>query len=60
MVGNIFYEIEHQNIPNLLGMSYDAVEILENMIKDQSLSSIQVYFPDPWHKKNNNKRRLVN
>lgn len=50
-VGNILYEIEHQNIANLLVMSHDAVEILENMIADQSLASIQVYFPDPWHKK---------
>ena len=59
-VGNILYEIKHQNISNLLVMSHDAVEILENMIADQSLSGIQVYFPDPWHKKKHNKRRLVN
>ncbi|APC91138.1 MULTISPECIES: tRNA (guanosine(46)-N7)-methyltransferase TrmB [Francisella] len=59
-VGNILYEIKNQNIPNLLVMSHDAIEILENMIKDQSLSNIQVYFPDPWHKKKHNKRRLVN
>ncbi|MDE5018639.1 tRNA (guanosine(46)-N7)-methyltransferase TrmB, partial [Francisella tularensis subsp. holarctica] len=58
--GNILYEIEHQNIANLLVMSHDAFEILENMIADQSLASIQLYFPDPWHKKKNNIRRLVN
>ncbi|MEY8767001.1 tRNA (guanosine(46)-N7)-methyltransferase TrmB [Francisella philomiragia] len=59
-VGNILYEIEHQNISNLLVMSHDAVEILENMISDNSLSGMQIYFPDPWHKKKHNKRRLVN
>ncbi|WP_150466140.1 tRNA (guanosine(46)-N7)-methyltransferase TrmB [Francisella sp. SYW-2] len=59
-VGNILYEIEHQNISNLLVMSHDAVEILENMISDNSLSGTQIYFPDPWHKKKHNKRRLVN
>ncbi|MBK2029490.1 tRNA (guanosine(46)-N7)-methyltransferase TrmB [Francisella noatunensis] len=59
-VGNILYEIEHQNISNLLVMSHDAVEILENMISDSSLSGMQIYFPDPWHKKKHNKRRLVN
>jgi tRNA (guanine-N7-)-methyltransferase len=41
-------------------MSYDAVEILKNMIADNSLSGVQIYFPDPWHKKKHNKRRLVN
>lgn len=59
-LGNILHEIEHQNIANLIVMSYDAVEILNNMIVDNSLSSIQIYFPDPWHKKKHNKRRLVN
>lgn len=59
-VGNILYEIEDKNIDNLLVMSHDAVEILENMIADESLSGVQVYFPDPWHKKKHNKRRLVN
>lgn len=59
-VGNILHEIEHQNITNLKIMSYDAVEILKNMIADDSLSGIQIYFPDPWHKKKHNKRRLVN
>ncbi|ASG68377.1 tRNA (guanosine(46)-N7)-methyltransferase TrmB [Francisella halioticida] len=59
-VGNILYEIKDQNIANLRIMSHDAVEILENMIVDQSLYGVQVYFPDPWHKKKHNKRRLVN
>ncbi|MEY8673144.1 tRNA (guanosine(46)-N7)-methyltransferase TrmB [Francisella philomiragia] len=59
-IGNILYEIEHQNISNLLVMSHDAIEILENMISDSSLSGMQIYFPDPWHKKKHNKRRLVN
>ncbi|GAB4221808.1 MAG: tRNA (guanosine(46)-N7)-methyltransferase TrmB [Francisella sp.] len=59
-VGNILYEIEHQNIPNLLVISHDAVEVLENMIEDDSLSGIQIFFPDPWHKKRHHKRRLVN
>lgn len=59
-VGNILYEIEHQQIPNLLIMSHDAIEILENMVADGSLSGMQIYFPDPWHKKKHNKRRIVN
>ncbi|AIT10033.1 tRNA (guanine-N7)-methyltransferase [Candidatus Francisella endociliophora] len=59
-VGNILYEIEHQKIANLLVMSYDAIEILDNMIADETLSGMQIYFPDPWHKKKHNKRRIVN
>jgi tRNA (guanine-N7-)-methyltransferase len=29
-------------------------------IEDGSLSGLQLFFPDPWHKKRHNKRRLVN
>lgn len=59
-VGNILHEIEHQNLANLKVISYDAVEILTDMVKADSLAGIQIYFPDPWHKKKHNKRRLVN
>ena len=59
-VGNILHEIEHQNITNLRVISHDAIEVLKNMIKPNSLDGIQIYFPDPWHKKKHNKRRLVN
>ena len=59
-VGNILHEIDAQNVQNLRVISHDAVEVLKNMLDDESLSSIQIYFPDPWHKTKHNKRRLVN
>ena len=59
-VGNILYEIEHNDLSNLKIISHDAVEVLQNMVIDGSLKGIQIYFPDPWHKKRHNKRRLVN
>ncbi|HVR81876.1 MAG TPA: tRNA (guanosine(46)-N7)-methyltransferase TrmB [Luteimonas sp.] len=42
----------------------DAVEVLTSEIADASLDEpgldeIRIYFPDPWHKKRHNKRRLV-
>ncbi len=39
---------------------HDAVEVLEHEVADASLDEIRIYFPDPWHKKRHNKRRLVN
>ncbi len=38
---------------------HDAVEVLHNEIADGSLDEIRIYFPDPWHKKRHNKRRLI-
>ncbi|MGK2913998.1 MAG: tRNA (guanosine(46)-N7)-methyltransferase TrmB [Porticoccaceae bacterium] len=37
----------------------DAVDVLADCIPDQSLLRVQLYFPDPWHKKKHHKRRLV-
>ena len=37
----------------------DAVEVLERAIKPESLDRVQIYFPDPWHKKRHHKRRLI-
>jgi tRNA (guanine-N7-)-methyltransferase len=38
---------------------HDAVEVLEHEIADGALDEIRIYFPDPWHKKRHNKRRLL-
>ncbi len=43
---------------------HDAVEVLEREFADAGegtpgLDEVRIYFPDPWHKKRHNKRRLV-
>ena len=38
---------------------HDAVEVLQHEVADGSLDEVRIYFPDPWHKKRHNKRRLV-
>lgn len=38
---------------------HDAVEVLQHEVADGSLDEIRIYFPDPWHKKRHNKRRLI-
>ena len=36
-----------------------AVEVLADCIAENSLHRVQLYFPDPWHKKRHHKRRIV-
>ncbi len=31
----------------------------QNEIADGALDEVRIYFPDPWHKKRHNKRRLL-
>ena len=48
-----------QGVDNIRVYCHDAVEILRDCIPDASLDTIQIFFPDPWHKKRHNKRRLI-
>lgn len=58
-VGALLMEIQARGLGNLRSYCDDAVEILEECIPDESLARVQLYFPDPWHKKKHHKRRIV-
>ena len=58
-VGALLKTIGEQGLSNLRLLQHDAVEVLEHMIALGSLAGIHVFFPDPWHKKKHNKRRLL-
>jgi tRNA (guanine-N7-)-methyltransferase len=48
-----------QEVTNLKVYEHDAIEILADCISDNSLDTVQLFFPDPWHKKKHHKRRIV-
>ena len=48
-----------EEVKNLRVYEHDAIEILADCIPDQSLETVQLFFPDPWHKKKHHKRRIV-
>lgn len=58
-VGHILGLAEQMELENLRVMRHDAIDILNNMIADESLAKVQLFFPDPWHKKRHHKRRIV-
>lgn len=58
-VGRLLHEIETRSLKNLKVYCHDAKEILEHCIANDLLDTVQIFFPDPWHKKKHNKRRLV-
>lgn len=58
-VGKLLHGIAENQIPNLKIICHDAKEVVEHCFADQSISRLQIYFPDPWPKKRHNKRRLV-
>ena len=58
-VGALLKRIGEQDIHNIRILQHDAVEVLEHMLPGQPLAGIHIFFPDPWHKKKHNKRRLI-
>ncbi len=58
-VGALLKRIGDEQIENIRIVSHDAVEVLEHMIPKGRLAGVHIYFPDPWHKKKHNKRRLI-
>jgi tRNA (guanine-N7-)-methyltransferase len=58
-VGALLKLIGENDIGNLRIVQHDAVEVLTNMIKDNSVAGFHIFFPDPWPKKRHHKRRLI-
>ncbi|GAA0716861.1 tRNA (guanosine(46)-N7)-methyltransferase TrmB [Dokdonella soli] len=58
-VGRLMNGLAGADLGNVRLYAHDAVEVLENEIAPGALAEVRIYFPDPWHKKRHNKRRLV-
>jgi len=58
-VGKLLSEVDKRGIKNLKVFAEDAVQVLEEAIPQESIDLLQIFFPDPWHKKRHHKRRLI-
>jgi tRNA (guanine-N7-)-methyltransferase len=48
-----------RNLHNGIVVSGDALRIFAELLPDDSLQAVHVYFPDPWWKKRHKKRRVM-
>jgi len=58
-VGNILRTIGELQLSNVRIYKTDAKDVLQQCIADNTLSRLQIFFPDPWHKTKHHKRRLI-
>lgn len=58
-VGQLLKAIDDEKLTNVRVACTDAVQLIKHRIGNQALSRVQIYFPDPWHKKRHNKRRII-
>lgn len=51
--------LERHGLPNARIVNYDAFKVVREMIPDESLSELHIYFPDPWPRPRERKRRMI-
>ncbi len=58
-VGSLLKQIANRELKNLRLIQHDAVDVVRHMLAPESLAGIHIFFPDPWPKKRQQKRRLI-
>ena len=58
-VGSLLKQIDEMALTNVRVIQHDAVAVVEKMIAPASLDGLHIFFPDPWPKKRQQKRRLI-
>ena len=58
-VGTLLNRAHVSEIKNLKVYLADANDVIDECLGAASINRLQLYFPDPWHKKKHNKRRIV-
>ncbi|MBV8519940.1 MAG: tRNA (guanosine(46)-N7)-methyltransferase TrmB [Acidobacteria bacterium] len=51
--------IAKRHLTNVRLINHDAFLVLQRMIPDASVSEVHIYFPDPWPRKREQKRRII-
>jgi len=51
--------VAKRNLANVRLINHDAFLVLRDMLPDASLAEIHIYFPDPWPRKRDQKRRII-
>ena len=57
-VGSLLVQVKKHDLHNVRVCGDDAVEFLKQ-VPEASIDRLQIFFPDPWHKKRHHKRRLI-
>ena len=48
-----------RNLTNIRLINHDAYLVLKDMLPDASIAEVHIYFPDPWPRKREQKRRII-
>lgn len=52
-------KLRKRALPNAVIVNYDAIDVLQKLIPPGCVDEIHIYFPDPWPRPRERKRRLI-
>ena len=58
-IGALSRRVTDAELTNVRIIQHDAVEVVRDMLADDVLAGVHIFFPDPWPKARHHKRRLV-
>jgi len=58
-IGALIIRAENLGVRNLKIINEDVYEVLTKHIEDSSIDAFHIFFPDPWPKRSQHKRRLL-
>ena len=58
-IGALIIRAENLGVRNLKIINEDVYEVLTKHIENSSIDAFHIFFPDPWPKRSQNKRRLL-
>lgn len=58
-VGHLLLAVENKQLTNIRASDLDAMILIKEKLPKAGFDCLQIFFPDPWHKKRHNKRRLI-
>ncbi|HCN40740.1 tRNA (guanosine(46)-N7)-methyltransferase TrmB [Rothia sp. (in: high G+C Gram-positive bacteria)] len=58
-IADLLLKMSQAGVENVRVAQANAPELLDNLLPENSVDEVWVFFPDPWHKARHHKRRLV-
>ena len=58
-VGRLMNALASHKVDNVRLYNHDAIDVLKHALDAVRLQEVRIYFPDPWPKKRQQKRRLI-
>ena len=51
--------VSKRQLTNVRLINYDAFVVMQKMLAPESIAEVHIYFPDPWPRKREQKRRII-